>query len=58
MSDTSTTTKDEVDFNWMSDNDLINFALDYERVKVLDNDSKEALIYILGRRLEHFIYED
>lgn len=58
MSDTSTAHNDEVDFHWMEDEELINFALDYERVKVLDNDTKESLIYILGRRLELYTDED
>lgn len=56
--DTSTVAKDEVDFHWMSNEELIDFALDYERVKILSNDSKESLIYILGRRFDNFINED
>lgn len=51
-------TTDEIEFQWMGNEELINLALDYEKVKVLEDDDKEALIYILGRRLEQLIFDD
>lgn len=49
---------DEIDFSWWGDEDLINFALDYEKVKALSEDDSDALIYALARRLDEVIFTD
>lgn len=48
---------DEIDFSWWGDEDLINFALDYDKVKALNEDDSDALIYALARRLDEVVFD-
>lgn len=60
MQENKTTHIDEIELGWASDEDLINLALDYERVTELDKETMESVIYVLGKRLEGkiFTHED
>jgi hypothetical protein len=46
---------DSVDFNWLDDNAILNIALDYDKVKQLTEDSIQALVWELGRRLDNYL---
>lgn len=43
---------DEVTFQYWGDEDLVNFALDYDKVDALQTDDVDALIFTLAKRLE------
>lgn len=46
---------DEIDFSWWQDDELLNFAFDYDKVQKLNEDDRDALIYALARRLHDLI---
>lgn len=50
--ETESVNPDEIDFSWWDDDALLNFAFDYDRVKKLNEDDHDALIYALARRLD------
>lgn len=43
---------DEITLQWWSNEDLINFALDYDQVSALKTDDLHAVIYELASRLD------
>lgn len=50
--ETESVNPDEIDFSWWDDDALLNFAFDYDKVKLLNEDDHDALIYALARRLD------
>lgn len=56
MDATTTTHIDEIELGWASDEDLINLALDYDRISPLDRETLESVVYVLGKRLEGKVF--
>lgn len=49
---------DCISFSWWSDDELLDFALDYDKTIALNEDNTQELIYALARRLDDIINED
>lgn len=56
MNENKPTHIDDVELGWASDEDLINLALDYDRVVELDRETLESVAYFLARRLEDKVF--
>ena len=46
---------DAIEMAWWDDESLINFALDYDKVKALEEDDVHSLIFELAKRLDNYI---
>lgn len=49
---------DCISFSWWPDNELLEFALDYDKTSVLNEDNVQELIYALARRLEDLLDDE
>lgn len=54
IKETSSVNPDEIDFAYMTNDEIINVAFDYEKLKVMDRDTLDALIFVLAKRLDQY----